>query len=293
LPSIINCPNCNFEQPQGEDYCPNCGGQMQSLLKAQKLKKNKETFKAKVLIIGLSCTLLIGYIFIFFLKTPSNEMSLANNDSQNLSGDNKLKLRPSKIISRASAPKANQLRSEEEIELLEKEALNNTLIKKTNANPSEIEDSSANADPFVIKEISRINLIDQFNCDEAQTNNTLTEQQSDDLISCSDEILSDIALDEDIVLEEGEALVILKLNLTKESLKISLSVEIDEKPQSYDYTFKLPKTKTSTESLAFQLEPRQTPEDAIEIFNNSETLSLFFKDSKAEGSLPLLIHATF
>lgn len=298
---IIECPNCSFEQPREGDYCPNCGGELNALFRQKKLKEKKEGFKTKAILGGLSVALVVGYFALFFFNSPKPEQEAFDNLARQSQDINKIKLKPSKIVSRASAPKRKSLVNKSMVTAVSEPQMKVKPLKENEVPTEALKAKSEATDPKPVakKSIQGLSLIDRFECADLEIKTALNEDSTSDLLSCSEVLLSEMTYGQEILLEDGETPITFKVEVSETTIDVTIAVLVEEETLTYEYFFNIPQTTEATESLAFSLRLKQPSEKLSSSLENSEVLPLFFKDKNNPDReapskwSPLVLHATF
>ena len=289
---IIKCPSCGFEQPYEGDYCPKCGGDLQKLLAEEKRQKKRELIKARVILVSLSTLLLVGYFLIF--NSQKNEPQIAKETIKTAQPKTPVKLNPSKIVSRNNRPSPQPAADPYKT----KASVTPAVVAKTSTEPkvTEPEKDTTVKDSVVEKEIRGLQLLDRFNCEKRQTKVVLNKEETDELVDCSQVVVSDIGPKETIVLYESEATVSMSFDLSNNTLEVILTVLIGEEPTNHNYFFNLPQTKNSTESVIFPIALKNASSKVEEALKETSIFPLFFKNSETNQDSnwsTLSLHGTF
>ena len=290
---IIKCPSCGFEQPLEGDYCPSCGGELQKLLAAEKQLKKIEHIKTRLMLVGLSSLLFLGYFLIFYTQSSEKQNSLTQIKSVK-DATQPVRLNPSKIVGRITTPPkkpgdiSHKKRAPKTVSASE--------ITKSNTSSQVEAAKTKSADSLAKKSIRTIQLLDRFNCNEPEVKILLNEDETQALLNCSQVIVSNIAPKETFILEESKATVSMSLYLSESTLEVILTLLIDDEPVNHNYFYNLPQTKASTKSIVFPIQLKSPSPDIDKIIEDNPVLPLFFKRKTSNDPSnwsSLFFHATF
>gem|GEM_PF-6734916 len=311
---IVTCPSCNFEQPLESEYCPSCGGNLNSLLNKEKKEKKTQRIRTRAILLSLGLVLILGYSLIFVLK-DSKEKQTVSEDVSKTKRVESIKLKPGKIVGSANIKRSlkktvkGTLTSESSIKSLKASTADfetDQALKQASYSEksTDLKDNlstiKSNADSNVSeaekKPILKIELRDSLNCSGLRqiALTSLNQDESSSFLNCSQLILSNIENDRNYVLEENDqTLVSFKLDVTENEIIYTLSTLLNEEEIISKKTVNIPTINNETVSFVVLIDPKITPVDSQEAIEKSELLPLIFLSQDALEQPLMALHISY
>ena len=286
---IIDCPNCNFEQPFESEFCPNCGKRIKPLLEQQKKRKTKQGKKTRLILLAFSSLLFIGYVGFFYIQsyTKAQQSKL----EPQLSRLEKINLRPRRFtVKKDMVPKSLKIATLKNSEPSET-PVENKKVKNEAATPSptpSLTSAVEYQETPKTRELESIVLIDLYDCELTQPAPTLmTSEEMSNFTSCGQILIEDMPLSgEPFLIEETRDHRIVgqinkSANLVQFDLTLKLTEEEDYNFQS-SYSFKT--KEPSNTGLSYKFRPFKIKEEVFNALSNSAFTPVLF----ASGDKPSL-----
>lgn len=279
---IIDCPNCNFQQPFESEFCPNCGKRIKPLLEQQKKRKTKQGKKTRLTLLAFSALLFIGYIIFFYMQSSMKAKKL--NLEPKLTRLERINLRPKRLTFKKDLPPktikiATLKNSEPSLNPIKSKSDNEVKALMVKPKPQEVSKTKP-PKSLPTRELDSILLVDLYDCELNDLAPTLmTADQLADFMDCGQTLIEERTLSGDpfLVEETQDHRIMAQITKTSNQVQFELTLKVLEK-EDYNfqssYSFKI--KEPSNTGVYYPFKPYKLKKEVFNALSNSAFIPMLF-----------------